>query len=72
MLQLTLHNPLLRDIRAQFCGPVFEAEISQTIELMIDWIRDLKGYDSIAMWCWNVLQCVYGLEQPGEGKSRKG
>ncbi|KIN04082.1 hypothetical protein OIDMADRAFT_118497, partial [Oidiodendron maius Zn] len=72
MLQLTLHNPLLRDIRAQFCGPVFEAEISQTIELMIDWIRDLKGYDSIAMWCWNVLQCVYELEQPGEGKSRKG
>jgi hypothetical protein len=72
ILQLTLHNPLLRDIRAQLCGPIFEAEINQTIEVMIDWIRDLKDCDSIAMWCWNILQGVYGLDEQEGSKSRSG
>jgi hypothetical protein len=71
MLHLTWHNPLLRDIRAQFCGPIFEAEINQTIEVMIDWIRDLKACDPIASWCWNILRGVYGLDERDGGKSRK-
>jgi hypothetical protein len=72
ILQMTQHNPMLREIRAQFCGPIFEAEIDRTVEMMIDWIRDLKGYDSIAMWCWNILQGIYRLNVHGDiegGKS---
>lgn len=69
VLQLTQHHALLRDIRAQLCGPVFEAEINQTIEAMIDWIRDLRGCDSIAMWCWNILQGIYGLDDSEGDKS---
>lgn len=69
VLRLTRHNPVLRDIRAQFCGPAFEAEVNQTIDAMIDWIRDLRGCDSIAMWCWNILQGVYALDDPEGGES---
>jgi hypothetical protein len=57
------HNPMLSSIRAQLCGPRFEAEIDLTVELMIDWIRDLKATDSIAMWCWKILQGVYHLDE---------
>lgn len=39
IFHMTVHNPMLRDIRAQFCGASFEAEVGQSIELMLDWIR---------------------------------
>jgi hypothetical protein len=63
---MTQHNPMLRVIRAEFCGPIFEAGMDQTVEVMIDWIRELKGYDSIAMWCWNILQGMYRFSGPGQ------
>jgi len=53
---------MLRDIRAQLCGQRFETEIDQTVELMLDWIRDLKSSDPIAQWCWKILQRIYNLE----------
>ncbi|KIM92729.1 hypothetical protein OIDMADRAFT_173807 [Oidiodendron maius Zn] len=59
IIYMTQHNPMLSEIRAQLCGPRFEAEIDQTIEMMLDWIRDLKDTDSIALWCWKILQSVY-------------
>jgi hypothetical protein len=62
IIYMTRHNPMLRDIRAQLCGPRFEAEIDQTVEMMLDWVRDLKSTDSIALWCWQILQGVYHLE----------
>jgi len=62
ILHLTRHNLMLRDIRAQLCGPRFESEVDQSIELMLDWIRDLKSSDPIAMWCWKILQGIYNLE----------
>jgi hypothetical protein len=30
--------------------------------LMLDWIRDLKSSDPIAMWCWKILQGIYHLD----------
>jgi hypothetical protein len=39
IFHMTQHNPMLRDIRAQLCGARFEAEVDQTIDLMLDWIR---------------------------------
>ena len=59
---MTQHNDMLRTIRAQLCGPRFEAEIGETVDTMIDWIRDLKNSDSISLWCWKILQGIYRLE----------
>lgn len=59
ILHMTQHNPMLQHIRAQLCGPNFDAEVNLTVNLMIDWIRDLKSVDAIAMWCWKILQIVY-------------
>lgn len=53
---------MLRDIRTQLCGPRFENEIDQSVALMLDWIRDLKSSDPIALWCWTILQGIYDLE----------
>lgn len=30
--------------------------------MMIDWIRDLKESDPIAMWCWGVVVGLFGGE----------
>jgi hypothetical protein len=42
ILHMTNHNPMLRNIRAQFCGARFEAEVDQSIDLMLDWIRSVS------------------------------
>ncbi|KUJ22379.1 uncharacterized protein LY89DRAFT_575731 [Mollisia scopiformis] len=62
ILNITQHNPMLRDIRAQFCGSRFEAEIGESVDLMIDWIRDSRICDPIADWCYKILQPIYNLE----------
>ena len=59
---MTRHNAMLRDIRAQLAGEQFEAELNQIVEMMLDWIRDLKSSDPFALWCWNILQGIYQLE----------
>ena len=45
------HDMSLRDIQTQLCGPRFETEVDQTVQLMLDWIEDLKRSDLIAMRC---------------------
>jgi len=62
IFHLTQHNPLLRNIRAQLCGPRFEAEFDISVSLMQDWIRDLKSVDPLAQWCYNILQPIYNLD----------
>lgn len=62
ILYLTQHNPMLRDIRSQLCGPQFERDVEQSVDLMLDWIRDLKSSDPIAQWCWNILKGVYHMD----------
>ena len=61
-IHMTQQNPILRDIRAQLCGPRFEAEINETVDMMIDWIGDLRVCDPIALWCYKVIQPIYNLE----------
>lgn len=39
IIYMTQHNPMLRDIRSQLCGARFEAEVDESIDLMLDWIR---------------------------------
>ncbi|KAG4442313.1 hypothetical protein IFR05_002237 [Cadophora sp. M221] len=62
IFHLTQHNPMLRDIRAQLCGPRFEADFDISVALMQDWIRDLKAVDPLALWCYKILQPLYNLE----------
>jgi hypothetical protein len=59
---MTQINPMLRDIRTQLCGARFEAEVNESVDLMLDWIRDLKSSDAIAKWCYRILQPMYNLE----------
>jgi hypothetical protein len=63
LIHMTRHNSMLSYIRAKFCGPRFEAEIDETVELMLEWVRDLQTTDPIALWCWKILQGVYRLER---------
>lgn len=43
-------------------GPDFTRDQQVSVELMIDWIRDLKGCDPIARWCYEVLENLYDME----------
>ncbi|KAH7305371.1 hypothetical protein BKA65DRAFT_543962 [Rhexocercosporidium sp. MPI-PUGE-AT-0058] len=62
IFHLTQHNPVLRDIRAELCGPRFETDFDISVALMQDWIRDLKAVDPLALWCYKILQPLYNLE----------
>lgn len=62
MLHMTRHSPMLGKIRESGCGQRFEEDLSISVELMIDWIRDLKTVDPIAKLCWKILQGVYNLD----------
>jgi len=62
IIHMTQYNDMLRKIRSDLCGPRFEAEVQQSVALMLDWIRDLKGSDPIAKWCWKILQCIYHMD----------
>jgi hypothetical protein len=53
---------MLRNIRAQLCGPRFDEESEETVNMMLDWIRDLRSIDPIARWSWNILQGIYHLD----------
>jgi hypothetical protein len=52
--------PSLRQVRQQLGGR-FEADLADSIGLMLDWIRDLKGSDPIAAWCYQVLDGIYDM-----------
>lgn len=56
---MTEHNPMLMDIRTHLCGVRFESEYKENIQLMLDYISDLKDLDPIAMWCWRILQNIF-------------
>ncbi|KAH8754273.1 hypothetical protein BGZ57DRAFT_945050 [Hyaloscypha finlandica] len=62
IMHMTQINPMLRDIRTQLCGARFEAEVNESVDLMLDWIQDLKSSDAIAKWCYRILQPMYNLE----------
>jgi hypothetical protein len=62
ILHLSRYSPCLAQIRRTMCGPDFEELLEESVQLMLDWIRDLKESDPIAMWCWNVVAGVYQIE----------
>ena len=63
IIHLTNHSPMLQGITAQLCGERFETEVGQSVDLMLDWIRDLKNNNLGALWYWKVLQGIYHIEE---------
>ncbi|KAM3074992.1 hypothetical protein ACMFMG_007545 [Clarireedia jacksonii] len=60
ILHLTKHNVMLKDIVENLCGERYQRDVDQTIQLMLDWISDLKeARDPMAEWCWKVLRGIY-------------
>ncbi|QSZ30273.1 hypothetical protein DSL72_004795 [Monilinia vaccinii-corymbosi] len=60
IVHLSKHNAMLKEICDTLCGDRYQREIGATVELMLDWIRDLKdNEDPIALWCWNMLKGIY-------------
>jgi len=54
---------MLQGITAQLCGERFETEVGQSVDLLLDWIRDLKNNDSVALWYWKELRGIYHMEE---------
>jgi len=50
ILHLSRYVPCLVHIRQTMCGTNFEEEVAQSVNLMLEWIRDLKSSDAIALW----------------------
>jgi hypothetical protein len=46
----------------QVLGDDFESDAADSIELMLDWIRDLRRSDPIAGFCYHVLLDIYDME----------
>jgi hypothetical protein len=53
--------PSLRKVR-ETLGDTFEADAADSIELMLDWIRDLKRNDPFADFCYHILEGFYSIE----------
>ncbi|RBQ65794.1 hypothetical protein VDGD_03199 [Verticillium dahliae] len=62
LLHLSQQVPVLSNIRARFCDNTFDMDATDTVNLSIAWIRDLKDVDATAEWCWNVLRGMYRLD----------
>jgi hypothetical protein len=59
-LQLSQRSPLL-EVRTEFCGADFSTRAARTTSLYIEWIRDLKDWDPVAQWCWEIVRAIYRL-----------
>ena len=62
VLHLSEKVPILSRVRRTMCGTRFESDAAETATLCIDWIRDLKAVDPSAKWSWNVLKCLYPVD----------
>ncbi|KAK7415507.1 hypothetical protein QQX98_005860 [Neonectria punicea] len=63
LLHLSHHHPMLQRIRSSLCGENFDKDAAETVNLYLDWLRDMKRIDSTADWCWTVIRTVYQLDE---------
>jgi hypothetical protein len=61
ILHLSQHVPALRKVR-HVLGDAFESDAADSIELMLDWIRDLRRSDPFAGFYYHVLLGIYDME----------
>jgi hypothetical protein len=62
LLHLSRHHPVLARIRANFCGQQFDFEANETLELYIDWLRDMKKTDPGSERCWAAVKELFSLD----------
>ncbi|KAF4978081.1 hypothetical protein FZEAL_5471 [Fusarium zealandicum] len=62
LLHLSQQHPMLIRIRSSFCGQHFDVEATETVNIYLDWLRDIKRIDSTANWCWNIIRLIYRLD----------
>lgn len=62
LLHMTRNSPILRQIKERLLGESWERAADETVECLIDWIRDLRVGDAVAGWCWGIVKGVYGVE----------
>ncbi|CAM1506707.1 Fc.00g063480.m01.CDS01 [Cosmosporella sp. VM-42] len=62
LLHLSQQHPMLLRIRSSFCGQRFDVDATETVNLYVDWLRDMKKIDSTAKWCWGIIRLLYRLD----------
>ncbi|KAK1808457.1 hypothetical protein LTR12_017185 [Friedmanniomyces endolithicus] len=61
ILRMTTANDCLSRIVDE-AHVVGRQEIEGTMDIMLDWMRDVKQVDGIAEWSWGILEPLYGLQ----------
>lgn len=59
ILRMTTENERLQRICESH---VNHEEIRRTVELMLDWVRDVKQLDGIAEWSWRILEPLFSKQ----------
>lgn len=68
LLHLVLSDkvPILTRIKDTLCGGErFEVEAKETVELYVNWIRDLRDVEPSADWDWDIVSALFRLEGDG-------
>jgi hypothetical protein len=60
ILKMCTVNDCLRQI-VEEGGVVGRSEVEGTVQLMLEWMRDVKQLDGIAEWSWEILEPLYNL-----------
>lgn len=63
LLHLTQQHPMLMRIRSAFCGQNFDADATDSVNMYVEWLRDMKKVDSTANWCWSIIRLLYRLDE---------
>lgn len=59
ILRMTTENKCLRRICE---SQVSHEDIQKTVNMMLEWIRDVKQLDGIAEWSWRILEPLYSAK----------
>jgi hypothetical protein len=62
LLHLARQHALLSNVRTTLCGPQFETECTETINLYIHWLRDMKQICVVSQRCWSIIRPLFLLE----------
>lgn len=63
ILHLSSQVSILLNIRQSLCGDSFEFEARQTVDMYLEWLRDLSAVDTTAEWAWSVASSLYRVEE---------
>ena len=66
VLHMARTDGMLRQIvQRGLCGENWEVAAGETVELYVDWLRDLKEADPAAAFAWKIVRAVYGFQEEG-------